>query len=202
MNLYNTLFGDGELGKIEIPGVFLLTKVDFTNKEDYMKENYEKEYKRLTKYARAMSFYRMRDKFLSNRQKLINDEKFVMTEHAQHFFDEVDSLVIKKKYSDERIKEFKNEWRQKNKTIKDTNLRIAINALELRTIKISDINKIALPIDATTVPKFITEFVDLTDITVFDNLIAVLIEGIGILCVRNNGDGKGRQMITNVVKYY
>lgn len=202
VNLYNTLFGDDELGKIEIPGVFLLTKVDFTNKEDYMKENYEKEYKRLTKYARAMSFYRMRDKFLANRQKLINDEKFVMTEHAQHFFDEVDSLVIKKKYSDERIKEFKNEWRSKNKVIKDTNLRIAINALELRTIKISDINKIALPIDATTVPKFITEFVDLTDITVFDNLIAVLIEGIGILCVRNNGDGKGRQMITNVVKYY
>lgn len=202
VNLYNTLFGDDELGKIEIPGVFLLTKVDFTNKEDYMKENYENEYKRLTKYARAMSFYRMRDKFLSNRQKLINDEKFVMTEHAQHFFDEVDSLVIKKKYSDERIKEFKNEWRQKNKVIKDTNLRLAINALELRTIKISDINKIALPIDATTVPRFITEFVDLTDITVFDNLIAVLIEGIGILCVRNNGDGKGRQMITNVVKYY
>lgn len=202
VNLYNTLFGDDELGKIEIPGVFLLTKVDFTNKEDYMKENYEKEYKKLVKYARAMSFYRMRDKFLDNKKKLINDEKFIMTEHVEHFFDEVDSLVLKKKYKDEDIKEFKNEWRKKNKVIKDTNLRIAINSLELRTIKISDINKIALPIDATTVPKFITEFVDLTDITVFDNLIAVLIEGIGILCVRNNGDGKGRQMITNVVKYY
>ena len=203
VNLYNTLFGDTELGMIEIPGVFLLTKVDFSNKEDYMKENYEKEYTRLVKYARIMSFNRMKLKYKDNKNKLINNEKFVVTRNVEEFFDEVDNLVIKKKYTDDKIKDFKNEWRKRNKVHKDENLRLSINALELRTVKISDINKIALPIDATTVPKFITEFVDLTDITVFDNLIAVLIEGIGILCVRNNGDSsKGRQMITNVVKYY
>ena len=202
VNLFNTLFGDTELGKIEIPGVFLMTKIDFTNKEDYIKEHYKKEYDRLVKYTKNMSFNRLKDKYLDNKNKLMNNPKFAVNNEVQEYFDEVDTLVLKRRYTDDKVKDFKTEWRKRNKVYKNDNLRLAINALELRTVNIKDISKIALPIDSNFVPKFITEFVDLTDITVFDNLIATLIEGLGILCVRNNGDGKGRQMITNVVKYY
>lgn len=203
VNLYNTLFGDSELGMIEIPGVFLLTKIDFTNREEFMKEEYPKEYERLKSYVTEMSFTRMKSKYIDNKNKLLNDPKFVVTNIVQEYFDSVDEYIIKKKATDERIKEFKATWRERNrKEYKDNNLRFAINILELRTVNISDVGKIALPIDANNVPKFITEFVDLTDITMFDNLIATLVEGLGILCVRNNSEGTGRQMITNIVKYY
>ena len=71
--------------------------------------------------------------------------------------------------------------------------------INIKVSDIDDINKIALPLEAETVDPFITEFININDITVFENLIAVIVQGLGLEIIRNN---KGHQIIHNIVSYY
>ena len=61
------------------------------------------------------------------------------------------------------------------------------------------IDKIAIPLDSESVDDFITEYIDSDDLTKFENLTAVIIQGIGLTVVRNN---KKHQILTNTVSYY
>ena len=100
----------------------------------------------------------------------------------------------------EKISSYKKEWRKRLKTLPDNKqLSELIESLTHKKITLEDVNKIALPIDKETVPEFITDYADTNEITVYDNLISAITEGIGLLSVRNN---KKRNIVHNIVKYF
>ena len=129
----------------------------------------------------------------------MDDKDFSMTEECTQFIKAIKWNILS---DTEKIAEFKDEWRNKNKEWKDTNLRVLINALDIVKVKIDDVNKIAIPIDNEEVPEFITYFIDIDEVTVFDNLVANVVEGLGILTVRNNDGGQGKQIVHNIISYY
>ena len=99
---------------------------------------------------------------------------------------------INKSESIDEIKNFLKEKRKENKLFK-------ILSPSTKTVKIKDINRIALPLDSEEVPEFITEYINSDDLVIFENLASVIVKGIGIETVRNTGK---QEIITNVVSYY
>lgn len=197
VEVYNRLFGKDS--SIPLPGTFLITKIDFTDREDDLLENFPEEYEILKKYTGELSLGKTRKKFRSNYEKLIADKDFISTEECKEFlrsikWNELDTI--------EKIKKHKEEWRKRNKEWKDVNLRLLINALDTVKVDLDDVNKIALPIDNEEVPEFITYFIDIDEVTVFDNLVANVVEGLGILTVRNADGGQGKQIVHNIISYY
>lgn len=83
--------------------------------------------------------------------------------------------------------------------LEDTFYDDILSNVSVKVSKFSDITKIALPIDSETVPPFVTEFMDHEDLTVFENLIATTVQGLGIEVVRNK---KKRSVISNIVSFY
>lgn len=197
VEVYNRLFGEDS--PIPLPGTFLVTKIDFTDKEDELEENFPREYKILKKYTESLAYDKTKKKFRTNYEKLIEDKEFTLTEECTQFLKSIKWNILTNTY---KIKEHKEEWRKKNKEWKDTNLRVLINALDVAKVKLEDVNKIAIPIDNEEVPEFITYFIDIDEVTVFDNLVANVVEGLGILTVRNNDGGQGKQIVHNIISYY
>ena len=108
--------------------------------------------------------------------------------------------LIKKKKKCETIDDMKVVLSETKKKYKeDSYVTELIKLLAIKNLKISDINKIAVPLDAETVDPFITEFIDINDVSIFENLLAVVVQGLGIEVVRNP---KKRQVIPNIVSYY
>ena len=197
VEVYNILFGKDS--PISLPGTFLVTKIDFTDREEELEESFPREYKILKKYIERLAYEKTKKKFRNNYEKLMDDKDFSMTEECTQFIKAIKWNILT---DTEKIAEFKDEWRNKNKEWKDTNLRILINALDIVKVKIDDVNKIAIPIDNEEVPEFITYFIDIDEVTVFDNLVANVVEGLGILTVRNNDGGQGKQIVHNIISYY
>ena len=197
VEVYNILFGQDS--PISLPGTFLVTKIDFTDREEELEESFPREYKILKKYTERLAYEKTKKKFRNNYEKLMDDKDFSMTEECTQFVKAIKWNILS---DTEKIAEFKDEWRNKNKEWKDTNLRVLINALDIVKVKIDDVNKIAIPIDNEEVPEFITYFIDIDEVTVFDNLVANVVEGLGILTVRNNDGGQGKQIVHNIISYY
>lgn len=179
IEIYRLLFP--ELPEIELPGYFLITKLDFENRSD-MEDLYPKEFKLLTEYA---------------------DKKTValFIKSILNKFDTLEQKVPK-----ELIKEIKglNKLTENEARTRLKELRVEYNDYKdyLKTppgISLKDIKKIALPIDAKEVPKFVTEFMSIDEITVFQNLISVVVEGLGLVAVKNNQDNS---IVHNIVSYY
>ena len=99
---------------------------------------------------------------------------------------------INKAKSTEEIKSLLKDKRKENKLFK-------ILSPSTKTVKIKDINKIALPLDSEEVPEFITTYIDSDDLVIFENLASVIVKGIGIETVRNIAK---QEIITNVISYY
>lgn len=197
VEVYNILFG--ESSPISLPGTFLVTKIDFTDREEELEEMFPREYGLLKTYIERLAYDKTKKKFRNNYEKLMNDKDFSMTEECTQFIKAIKWNILS---DTDKINEFKDEWRNKNKEWKDVNLRVLINALDIVKVKIDDVNKIAIPIDNEEVPEFITYFIDIDEVTVFDNLVANVIEGLGILTVRNNDGGQGKQIVHNIISYY
>ena len=197
VEVYNILFGKDS--PISLPGTFLVTKIDFTDREEELEESFPREYKILKKYTERLAYEKTKKKFRNNYEKLMDEKDFSMTEECTQFIKAIKWNILS---DTEKIAEFKDEWRNKNKEWKDTNLRVLINALDIVKVKIEDVNKIAIPIDNEEVPEFITYFIDIDEVTVFDNLVANVVEGLGILTVRNNDGGQGKQIVHNIISYY
>ena len=197
VEVYNILFG--ESSPISLPGTFLVTKIDFTDREEELEEMFPREYGLLKTYTERLAYDKTKKKFRNNYEKLMNDKDFSMTEECTQFIKAIKWNILS---DTDKINEFKDEWRNKNKEWKDVNLRVLINTLDIVKVKIDDVNKIAIPIDNEEVPEFITYFIDIDEVTVFDNLVANVIEGLGILTVRNNDGGQGKQIVHNIISYY
>ena len=147
-----------------------------------MEDLYPKEFKLLTEYA---------------------DKKTValFIKSILNKFDTLEQKVPK-----ELIKEIKglNKLTENEARARLKELRVEYNDYKdyLKTppgISLKDIKKIALPIDAKEVPKFVTEFMSIDEITVFQNLISVVVEGLGLVAVKNNQDNS---IVHNIVSYY
>lgn len=184
INLYNELFDD----KIPLPGSFLLTDISFEGREDYLLEEYPKEYGVLQKilkdrtidsnynslYNKAMNIYSLEDNIPSKIKEFLDGIK------KCKMIDEVKEYIKSAKKNDPDLDSFLYKY-------------------NIKEVKIKDITKIAVPLDSEEVPTFITEFIDSENMAIFENLSGVIVKGIGLEVVRNS---KGQQLITNTVSYY
>ena len=84
-----------------------------------------------------------------------------------------------KEYMDSLRKYYKELHKQKKEY--DKALFNAIAKTKVEKPKLADINKIALPLDAEFVDDFITEFLATKDTIVYENLISVITEGLGLV---------------------
>lgn len=181
--LYKALYGED----IQLPGSFLVAKLKFDDSEEELKENYPKEYDILVKE----SLRRTKIANITSMENRLETKKEEITGYDVLDFGKVVDKINKSESIDE-IKNFLKEKRKENKLFK-------ILSPSTKTVKIKDINRIALPLDSEEVPEFITEYINSDDLVIFENLASVIVKGIGIETVRNTGK---QEIITNVVSYY
>ena len=181
--LYKALYGED----IQLPGSFLVAKLKFDDSEEELKENYPKEYDILVKE----SLRRTKTANITSMENRLETKKEELTGYDILDFGKVVDKINKSESIDE-IKNFLKEKRKESKLFK-------ILSPSTKTVKIKDINRIALPLDSEEVPEFITEYINSDDLVIFENLASVIIKGIGIETVRNTGK---QEIITNVVSYY
>lgn len=181
--LYNALYGKD----IQLPGSFLVAKLKFADVEEELKENYPKEYEILNKEA----LRRTKIANITSMKNRLESKKDELTGYEILDFGKIVDK-IKKAKSTEEIKNLLKDKRKENKVFK-------ILSPSTKTVKIKDINKIALPLDSEEVPEFITTYIDSDDLVIFENLASVIVKGIGIETVRNVAK---QEIITNVVSYY
>lgn len=195
VKLFNHLFPE-EI-PIDIPGVFSITKIDLKDKEEDIENNYPKIYKRLLEYMKNESLRKTVSSWELKKEKILSENDNTLNEEAELFINGINNELLSDK---EKINSYKKEWRRKLKTLPDNKqLSELIESLTHKKITLENVNKIALPIDKETVPEFITDHADTNEITVYDNLISAITEGIGLLSVRNN---KKRNIVHNIVKYF
>lgn len=183
VRLYNSLYNT----EISLPGSFLITNIKFTGREEDLKEDYPEKYEIIKENMRLRTIY-------SNKRSLKNkiDALELTEEEQKKYYDFLNSLDNAKDYEDMRdnyIKPLK----------KDDFFNRILKDYAYKNVKIEDITKIAIPLDSESVDDFITEYIDSDDIAVFENLAAVIIQGIGMEVVKN---AKNRQLLTNIVSYY
>ena len=195
VKLYEELYGE----EIPIPGSFLITNIDFKDRTEDIKRLYPDKYKILEKIALERSIYGTIASLRRNVSKYNDTENSIIDEES----DFIKGIIknIKSKTSNKEIKDYIKEMRT---YVKDSILvsgvdKLCVEKFIAKIVDIEDLNKIALPLEAETVDPFITEFININDITVFENLIAVIVQGLGLEIIRNN---KGHQIIHNIVSYY
>jgi len=181
--LYKALYGKD----ISLPGSFLLAKLKFDDLEEDIKERYPKEYDILEKEA----LRRSKIANISSMENRLETKKEELTGNDILDFGKIVDK-IKKANSLEEIKNLLKEKRKENKVFK-------ILSPSTKSVKIKDIDRIALPLDSEEVPEFITEYINSDDLVIFENLASVIVKGIGIETVRNVSK---QEIITNVISYY
>ena len=169
---------------INIPGSFLITNLKLD--EEDIKERFPDKYERLLKEAHRRLIFSNVDS-LKNKWSTLYPEKPMDIE-----YNELIENIEKAKDLDE-IKYLIKE--AKKKGIEPS----IIDKFTAKKSTIEMIDKIAIPLDSEEVDEFITEYIDSDDLTKFENLSAVVIQGIGLTVVRNN---KKHQVLTNTVSYY
>ena len=170
-----------------MPVSFLITNIKFSGREEDLKEDYPEKYEIIKENMRIRTIY-------SNKRSLKNkiDALELTEEEQKKYYDFLNSLDNAKDYEDMRDNYIKPLKKDEffNRILKD---------YAYKNVKIEDITKIAIPLDSESVDDFITEYIDSDDIAVFENLAAVIIQGIGMEVVKND---KNRQLLTNIVSYY
>lgn len=178
--LYKTLYDT----PINLPGSFLITNLKLD--EEDIKERFPDKYERLQKEVHRRLIFSNVDS-LKNKWASLYPDKAMDIE-----FNELIENIEKAKDLDEikyLIKEAKKKGLEPD----------IISKFTAKKSTIEMINKIAIPLDSEEVDEFITEYIDSDDLTNFENLSAVVIQGIGLTVVRNN---KKHQVLTNTVSYY
>lgn len=187
--LYEALYDKS----INLPGAFLETKIKFEGREEELKEDYPDMYDRLTKEALRRTKNAIISRIDNKLNSMVADDFAKLGLHLENTLADIKLYakdIMKSKDTDNIKKVFK-ELKSKYKDI--------FNKMSVSITKISDINKIAIPLDSESVDPFITEFIDSDEIDVFDNLAATIVKGIGIEVIRNKGN---RQIITNTVTLF
>lgn len=204
VEVYNYLYPDKE--KINIPGSFKIASIDFLDRDDELEKKYPVQYERLINYnlhrlvvkAQCGFRARIRDSFKIDKKEDINEEN--TNQEVMAALEQIDSkndYNDLKEYMDSLRKYYKELHKQKKEY--DKALFNAIDKTKVEKPKLADINKIALPLDAEFVDDFITEFLATKDTIVYENLISVITEGLGLVSVRNS---TGRATLSNVIAYF
>ena len=99
------------------------------------------------------------------------------------------------------IPEMKAEYKEniKKELRYNENIWSILDKTSIEKNKIAEIKKIAIPLDSEVVDEFITEYMYTDDILVFENLASVIVEGLGLMTIRNNSD---RSTLSNIVAYF
>lgn len=187
---YNVLFND----RIPLPGAFLMTKIDLKDADEYIMEKYPEIYGKLMNLCATRSRNFTINSIKNRISTLWVDE--LAPEFVLDIVKDIEELNTVEEIA-EYIKTIKKIY--KDKDLSD-NERYWMDKLGVKKVKLKDIDKIALPIDNETVPEFISDHIDLNEIAVFENLIAVIIKGLGFEVIRNNGGKK--QINHNIISYY
>lgn len=195
VKLYEELYKD----EIPIPGSFLITNIDLKDRVEDIKRLYPDKYEILEKISLERSIYGTIASLKRNVLKYNDTESSVVEEESPFIKEIIENVRAKK--TNKEIKDYIKEMRNyaKDSTLITDIDRLCVEKFIAKIVDIDDINKIALPLEAETVDPFITEFININDITVFENLIAVIVQGLGLEIIRNN---KGHQIIHNIVSYY
>lgn len=188
IELYRHLYPDAD--PISLPGYFLMTTLDFEDRESVLEETYPEQYKIILDYIDKKSVSRMKRSMLNKiNSKNVKIPKAVMDEInnlENYTVLEVRKLLTKlrKDYKSE-LNNYEGEYKDIIKTP---------NAYKLK-----DIDRIALPLEATDADDFITEFMSTDEIAVYQNLISTIMEGLGLVVVPNNTK-KG--IVHNILSVY
>ena len=175
IEVYRSLYPNED--PIGLPGYFLMTTLDFENREEELEENFPEQFKILTNYADKKSASRIKRTLLNRfENKNVKIPKEVMEEINK--LDTYSVLEIRKILTDlrKRFKDKMNNFEGNYKGILNTPT----------AIKLKDIDRIALPLEATDVNEFITEFMSTDEIAIYQNLISTIMEGLGLVVVPNN----------------
>lgn len=193
VNLYNRLFDS----KIPLPGSFQTCKIDLDDAEEYLEEQYPEIYKKLleeqeyrTIMSTTLSIYRRTEKLWPDGNLPDIIKEYIEEIKSIDNSEELRSYItyIKKSNKDNIV----------NNTL-DPDVINWIKNISMNNVKLKDIDRIAIPIDEENVHPFISDHVDLKDLAIYDNLIAVVTQGLGFSIVRNNKD---KQITHNIISYY
>ena len=205
VDLYNHLYPDKE--KIRLPGSFKIASVDFKDQDDYLKEAYPEMYDRLIKYnnqrlltkVKCAFRAKIRDKFNIDKKADITPENVGVAEvlDVMYKIDSINDYDEMKQHLDGLKILYKDK--AKNSEPFNPDLYEIITKVKLEKAKLEDVTKVALPLDEEQVDEFLTEFLATKDTVVYENLISVITEGLGLVTVRNNA---GRSTLSNVIAYY
>ena len=181
VRLYDELFDE----KINLPGSFIIAKLNFKGRVEELEMEDNEFYLRLNESAinreRIAQITAVKNKIESNSDNLNDEIKEKITEYINKITDSK---------THEEIRSIYNEYKKK--------LTGFINP-SFKKVIIEDIDRIALPLDTENVHPFITKYIDTNDLVIFENLASVIVKGIGFEVLRNKVK---RQLLTNVVSYY
>lgn len=203
--LYNALYPDRD--PIKIPGSFLVATIDFANREEDLQERFPEQYKKIDQYNRDRLLLKYQMSVRSKIRALYNiekdediDELKVTDPAVLDFMYKVDKISTYEELN-ELIPEIKAEYKEKIKKELPYNENIwsILDKTSIEKNKIAEIKKIAIPLDSEVVDEFITEYMSTDDILVFENLASVIVEGLGLMTIRNNSD---RSTLSNIVTYF
>ena len=205
IEVYNTLYPDKE--PIKIPGSFLIASIDFKDREEELYDDWREQFDKLTLYnlnrlvVKCQCAFRaqIRNLFDINKKDDITEENCTSKElyGLMLDIDERNDYNELQLYLD-GIKKYYRALKRNNKEYDKDVLRI-VEKVKLEQPKLEDITKIALPLDSETVDDFITEFLATKDTVVYENLISVITEGLGLVTIRNSS---GRATLSNVISYF
>lgn len=200
--LYNALFPDNE--PIRIPGSFLVASIDLEDKEEILQDAYPEMYEKLYNYNKDRLVTKYKCALRAKIRALydIDKKEDILLENLlnKELYDlmiEVDNINDYKE-----LKEFVKEKNNYYKNLEGEN--VCKDILKMISFpnspeKFKDINKIAIPLDSEFVDDFITQFLSTDDILVFENLASVIVEGLGLVVMRN---ADSRNALTNIVAYF
>ena len=203
--LYNHLYPDKE--NIPIPGSFLVASIDFIDRVEELKESYPTQYQRIYDYNEERLITRVKVRVRQAIRKVldIRKEDEISLENCTdlevfNFMTNLDSLNTREEivnYLKENKEKHKNA--SKNKGPFNSLILAICEKIKMEPNKIEEVNKIAIPLDSEEVDPFITEYLATKDTVVYENLVSVILEGLGLLSVRNNS---GRNTLSNVISYF
>ena len=205
IEVYNALYPEKE--KITIPGSFLIASIDFKDRDEELMDEWRDQWEKLTTYNLYRLVTKCKCAFRAQIRSLydINKKDDITEENceSQELFrlmieiDEIEQYQHLKEYLDS-IKKYYRTLKRNNKDY-DKNIFSIVDKVKLEQPRLEDITKIALPLDSETVDDFITEFLATKDTVVYENLISVITEGLGLVTIRNSS---GRATLSNVISYF
>lgn len=204
IEVHNYLYPDHD--KIRIPGSFLIASIDFKDREEELFRNYPVQWERLNTYnlhrlvVKAQCAFRSQ---IRNKYGIDKTEEITVENTCEEVMELVENIDNKIDYDalKEYLDSLKKYYRSLRKNGKEYNKIIyeTLEKVKVEKAKFEDITKIALPLDAETVDEFITEFLATKDTVIYENLISVITEGLGLVSIRNQA---GRATLSNVIAYY